>query len=157
MQVVPAAICIETDQTPEAHRWYEFPSAAQAHSPSGVQAAPATTAPVVVLDDEGTDGAAEATEGGDDGATEAGDDGATGTGDTVSVAAAGEDETGAVPVAKPVADDPAAVEAPLAAALADGELAAAAAVPPQSPVNCSVVLKVPFANFSTLAPGSGYA
>ena len=38
VQVVPAAIAVGVDQTPEAQRWNEEPSAKQNQAPSFVQA-----------------------------------------------------------------------------------------------------------------------
>lgn len=127
-----------------------MPSAEQAHAPSGVQAAPATTAPLDVgAVVEPVAGAAEAADAG-------GADAAAGIGETVSVAAGAAGEIEAAPVAKtppvavavdvalPLPKGAAAVgelaggaapdAAPLAAGAAPvGEAAGAAASPPEQP------------------------
>ena len=91
VQDVPAAMAIEVDQTPEAQRWKEEPSAEQYHSPSSVQGP--DCAPVVVVDPLGAGAPADATE------AAAGAPLAAGIGETTAVDVA----TGAadaVPVAK---------------------------------------------------------
>lgn len=89
VQVVPAAIAIGADQTPEAQRWKEEPSAEQYHSPSSVQAP--DCAPVVVVLPLGAADAADV---------------ADATGDAASgVWLAGIGETTAVEVATGAADE----------------------------------------------------
>ena len=162
VQVVPAAIAIGADQTPEAQRWNEEPFAEQYQAPSFVQGP--DCAPVVVLVPLGAGTPADATEEAAAGAWLAG------TGETTAVDVAAE-AADAVPVAKTpgeAAEDapepkPGAEEAPggltptadevaAGAEADDGVPGEAAAAAPQGGGGCRFV---PIDPFSTEEPGSG--
>jgi hypothetical protein len=145
VHVVPAAIAIGADQTPEAQRWNEEPLARQNHAPSFVQAPDCAPEDVVLPVESGksedeTDDAAAGTE-------------LTGIGETTAV-----DVTvasGAVDVVS-VAKTPAEAGADVAEGVepVEGVPAVTAATEPH-PAGGGFRL-TPMLPFSTDAPGSGY-
>jgi hypothetical protein len=163
VQVVPAAIAIDVDQTPEAQRWNEEPSAEQNHSPSSVQGP--DCAPAVGVVPLGAGAPADAAEEAAAGAWLAGIgettavDVATGAADEAPVAKTpGEPaEDGAEP--RPGADEaegelpPTPDEVAAGAGPDDGVPAAPPAAAAQAGAGCRLVLMAPF---WTEEPGSGY-
>ena len=172
VQDVPAAMAIDVDQTPEAQRWKEEPSAEQHHAPSSVQGPDCTP----VVDPLGAGAPADATEEAAFGAPLAAGIGetsavdvATGAADAVPVAKTpgepDEDASGAtaeeVPMPKPGAE-----EAPDGLTPAADEVTAGAeadeglpeGLPEGAPVAAAQGGRLgltPMAPFSTEEPGSG--
>jgi len=162
VQVVPAAIDIGVDQTPEAQRWKEEPPAKQNQAPSFVQAP--DCAPDVVVVPLGAGTPADATDEAAAGAALAGIgetmavDVASGAADAVPVAKTPGEAVEDEPTPKPGAEDAAEGLEPGGADVAEGAVPGegvpgeAAAAAPQG----GVLRKVPMVPFTTEEPGSGY-
>jgi hypothetical protein len=164
VHVVPAAIAIGVDQTPEAQRWNEEPPARQNHAPSFVQAPNCAPEVVVISLDAGTpadptDGAAAGAELAGIGETTAVDV-ASGAGDAAPVAKTPAEAVVDAPDAKPGAEDVAEELEPDGAGVPAGAEpveGVPAVTPATEPHPGGTVFKLtPMVPFTTDVPGSGY-
>jgi hypothetical protein len=166
VHVVPAAIAIGVDQTPEAQRWNEEPLARQNHAPSFVQAPDCVPEDVVLPLESGTpadetDDAATGTELTGIGETKAVDVAvASGAADVAPVAKTPAEVVVGTPGAKPGAEDavkglePNGADVVAGVEPAEGVPAVTAAAEPH-PAGTAFRL-TPMVPFTTDAPGSGY-